>query len=298
MDRQLLKTFVTVAESGSFSAAALLLHCVQSNVTARIRRLEHQLGGTLFERGRSGARLTQLGERLRHHADDLLMRFELAERDLLDAAGGSAPLRLGAMETTAAVRLPPLLKALTQACPTAPISLHTGPTAELLSLVWDRKLEAAFVAGPVDLGRFRSILAFREALVEVRAAEAGGNRPLLAFRGGCSYRAVAENWLRSLGRSDTPILEMGTLDGILGCVEAGMGFAVAPEAAVAAYRNVDALRARALPRALALSETFLAWRSDNRMPKAHGALCDLIANIQPDGSIEREGAPEPRSKTD
>lgn len=276
MDRQLLKTFVAVAEAGSFSAAAPRLHCVQSNVTTRIKRLEDQLGGVLFERGRGGAQLTQLGERLRCHAEDLLTRFEAAERDLLDAASSSAPLRLGAMESTAAVRLPTLLKALTQACPTAPISLHTGPTAELLSLVWQHKLDAAFVAGPVDASRFQSLIGFRETLVMAQAAEPPQTAPLLAFRTGCSYRAVAEAWLRSLGKSDTRILDMGTLDGILGCVEAGIGFAVAPRVAVTAYRNADALQVTVLPSAFAVSETHLVWRRDSTMTRAHGILCGLL----------------------
>lgn len=278
MDRQLLRTFVTVAESGSFTAAAARLNCVQSNVTTRIRRLETRLGGPLFARGRGGARLTPLGERLRGHAVDLLARFEAAERDLLDAASGAAPLRLGTMETTAAVRLPPLLKALTRRCPAARISLHGGPTAELLTLVWERKLEAAFVAGPVDARRFACRRAFRETLVEVRAAaaEEGAADPLLAFKPGCSYRAVAEAWLRRLGRSDTPAIELGTLEGILGCVEAGLGFAVVPEAAVSAARNANRLICTPLPAEVAASETYLVWRHDAAPVAAQRTLCALL----------------------
>ncbi len=279
MDRQLLQTFVTVAESGSFTAAAARLNCVQSNVTQRIRRLETRLGGPLFERGRGGARLTPLGERLRGHAVELLARFEAAERDLLDAAAGAAPLRLGTMETTAAVRLPPLLKALTRRCPAACISLHGGPTAELLALVWARKLEAAFVAGPVDADRFASRRAFRESLVRVHATsgdrEAGADA-LLAFKPGCSYRAVAEAWLRHLGRSDTPVIELGTLEGILGCVEAGMGFAVLPQTAVAAARNGKELDCTPLPERFAASETHLVWRHDAAPVAAQRTLCALL----------------------
>lgn len=276
MDRQLLETFLAVAESGSFTAAAGRLHCVQSNVTTRIRRLEGELGGPLFERGRGGARLTALGERLRGHAVELLARFEAAERDLREAAAGAAPLRLGAMETTAAMRLPRLLKALTHACPAAPVSLHTGPTAELLTLVWARKLEAAFVAGPVDPQRFRSRLAFRERLVQVTGGAGRDMGPLLAFKAGCSYRAVAQAWLRGLGRSDTPVMEMGTLDGILGCVEAGLGFAVVPEVSVAGARNAERLTTHPLPAPHAASETHLVWRYDAVPVTAQRALMELL----------------------
>jgi LysR family transcriptional regulator, cell division regulator len=276
MDLMLLRTFLAVAETGSFSAAASRLNCVQSNVTARVRRLEEHFGKAAFERGRGGARLTGFGERLRSHAEDLLIRFEAAERDLLDVAGARAPLKLGAMESAAAARLPPIIKALKHAFPLAPISLRTGPTAELLALVWGRKLDAAFVAGPVDRDRFHAAAAFREVLVVARSRSERREGPLLAFRTGCTYRAVAESWLRGVGRGDTEAIEMGTLEGILGCVEAGMGFAVAPESAVQTFRGVGALELEPLPPAFGIVETLLAWRIDHRPTEAHLALCHLL----------------------
>jgi len=284
MDIVLLRTFLAVAAAGSFSAAAQAMSCVQSNITARIRRLEQHLGQAVFERGKGGAKLTVFGQRLRTHAEDLLARFEAAERDLLDAAGASAPLRLGAMETTTAARLPPILKALRQSCPSAPISLRTGPTAELLSLLWQRDIDAAFVAGPIDKDRFRGLEAFRERLVLVRAAKAaaagnshdGTPESLLAFRAGCSYRATAEAWLRSQGKADTEIIEMGTLEGILGCVEAEMGFALVPRRAVKGYSGTAALKLSPLSKPYGDTVTYLVWRHDHAVSRAHKILCDLI----------------------
>ena len=62
MDLQLLRTLVSVADQGSFSAAAALsMNCVQSNITLRIKRLEDHFGQPIFERGRGGARLTAFG---------------------------------------------------------------------------------------------------------------------------------------------------------------------------------------------------------------------------------------------
>ncbi len=282
MDLVLLRSFTAVAAAGSFSGAADALGCVQSNVTARIRRLENHFGQSVFERGRGGARLTRFGERLLTHAEDLLSRFEAAERELLDQAGGRAPLRIGAMETTAALRLPPLLKALRDAAPEAPISLHTGPTAELLRMVWDRRLDAAFVAGPVDLNRFDSVEAFNERLAAASAVGPDRNcantdrpvGPLIAFRQGCSYRATAEAWLKAQGRMDVETIEMGTLDGILGCVAAGLGFAVVPEAAMPGSRMADDLRCDALPDPFGLTVTHLVWRRDQTPVRALSVLLD------------------------
>ncbi|WP_417678060.1 LysR family transcriptional regulator [Roseibium sp.] len=279
MDIVLLKTLLAVAETGSFSGAANALNCVQSNVTSRIRRLEDHFGQKIFLRGKAGARLTDFGERLHAKAEDLLQLFAAAERELLDAAGAGAPLSLGSMETTAAVRLPALLKSLKTRCPAAPISLKTGPTADLLAMVWDRKVDAAFVAGPVDDTRFNSVRAFTERLVCARNPVNPDSGSLLAFRAGCSYRATAQAWLKSLGRSDTEITEMGTLDGILGCVAAGLGFAVAPEQAVRGARDAGHLEISPLPDPYATVDTFLVCRIDHVPVESHRVLIEVLKDV-------------------
>ncbi len=276
MDVLLLRTMICVADQGSFSAAAEVMNCVQSNITTRIRRLESHFGQALFERGRGGARLTAFGQSAYERAVALLAEFEAVERDLMDAAGGAAPLRLGAMETTAAARLPVVLKELKAQCAKAPISLQTGPTAHLLGLLWDRKVDAAFVAGPVDADRFASVPAFLERLVVVSTAPGRLQGPLFAFTQGCSYRATAETWLREEGRSDTEVVEMGSFDGILGCVEAGMGFAVAPERAIRQHRAGSTLKIDVLPDPFAEIETCLAMRLDYRPVEAALALKEIL----------------------
>lgn len=275
MDVVLLKTLVAVADAGSFSGAAEILHCVQSNVTSRIRRLEEHFGEKVFQRSKAGAHLTEFGKRLHARAVVLLQQFDAAERELMEAAGKGASLRLGSMETTAAVRLPGLLKRLRQLTH-APIALSTGPTADLLARVWDRKIDAAFVAGPVDEDRFRAVKAFTERLVCARAPNGTPDDPLLAFRPGCSYRASAQAWLASIGRSDTDVTEMGTLEGILGCVEAGLGFAVGPKSAILGYRNADQLQLDPLPVPYGTVETFLVWRIDHQPVDSHRKLCSLL----------------------
>ncbi|MEO3429757.1 LysR family transcriptional regulator [Pelagibius sp. CAU 1746] len=277
MDVLLLRTMVSVADHGSFSAAAVAMNCVQSNITTRIRRLESHFGQALFERGRGGARLTAFGQSAYERAVALLAQFEAVERDLMDVAGSAAPLRLGAMETAAAARLPAVLKKLRARCPKAPISLQTGPTARLLGLLWDRKVDAAFVAAPVDADRFTSVPAFQERLVVVSGVSGRLQGPLLAFTQGCSYRARAETWLRETGHSDTEVVEMGSFDGILGCVEAGMGFAVAPERAVRRRPVQSALKIEALPSPFAEIETRLAMRHDYQPITAAKALLEILA---------------------
>jgi len=62
MDITLAKTFLAIAESGSFNDAADRLHVTQSTISSRIKTLEDLLGKSLLERSKSGAKLTPAGE--------------------------------------------------------------------------------------------------------------------------------------------------------------------------------------------------------------------------------------------
>ncbi len=284
MDYLLLNTFLQVARCGSFSKAADAMNCVQSNVTARIKRLELYFDQVLFERGRGGARLTEFGRQLESQATELMRAHEKAEQELLDAAGKSAKLKLGSMETTAGARLPKVLKWLSSQAPEAELSLQTGTTGELTLKVWEREIDAAFVAGPVDEKRFHCIPVFAEKLVLARPTKGQEALVFMAFRNSCSYRNISNQWLRMSGKSDTKTIEMGTLDGILGCVEAGMGFAIFAESAINTYREFDNITVEQLPAEIANTTTYLIWRYDHKPSQTHQKLMHYFSEL----SCEKE----------
>ncbi|HET9463708.1 MAG TPA: LysR family transcriptional regulator, partial [Thiobacillus sp.] len=82
MDTELARTFLTVAATGNFVAAASRLHVTQSTVSARIHTLENALGARLFQRGRNGAELTPSGKRFMRHAKHLVRTVEQALHDV------------------------------------------------------------------------------------------------------------------------------------------------------------------------------------------------------------------------
>lgn len=283
LDATLLHTFRAVVEEGSLSGAGARLNCVQSNVTARIKRLEARLGARLLERGRGGAITTPFGAMAYERISDMLDRLAALEQDLLEAASGeTGALRLGAMETTAAARLPSLLSRLRHQCPKTAVSLKTAPTAPLLDLVWKHELDAAFVAGPVDENRFQSVRAFTEELVALWRANPDENEiprtgfPLLAFPDGCSYRASAQAWLRSTGHADISVTEMGSLDAMIGCAAAGIGMSVVPRAAADRTMDASGLEKVALPKEFGEIETHLIWRYDRAPGHALSTLIALL----------------------
>lgn len=99
MDLQLIKTFLEVAASGSFGAAAGRLFVTQSAVSLRVHRLEDQLGRPLFLRNKGGVTLTPAGREFRGFATMILRNWEQARQRVsaLDAAATS--LVIGAEST-------------------------------------------------------------------------------------------------------------------------------------------------------------------------------------------------------
>ena len=149
MDTTDLKVFETVARAGGMNRAASELNTVQSNVTARIRSLETELGCPLFERHSRGVALTAAGQRLLPYARRVAWLLADAARATRDDGTPRGPLTIGALETTAALRLSPLFAGYATTYPEVDLAVRPGTTAELIEAVLDRRLGGAFVCGPV-----------------------------------------------------------------------------------------------------------------------------------------------------
>lgn len=284
MDLLALETFAAVARCGSITAAARELNTVQSNVTVRMRQLETRLGTELFRRHSRGMTLTVAGERLLSYARKMMLLAEEAAAAVQQDGVLRGRLRLGSMETTAAVRLPRLLCRFHAAHPEVAIELRTGPTAELLERVLGYELDGAFVAGPIDHPDLAAQLAFVEELVLVRAAVADpierrrAEQPLTAivFRSGCAYRQRLETCLAQRGWQPYRRLEIGTLEGILGLAAAGAGVTLLPRRAVEHHALAPQLRLTPVDPPLGHAETLLVSRSGDAADPQLLALADQI----------------------
>lgn len=299
MDPTALATFAAVARRGSVSAAALELHTVQSNVTTRLKQLEADLGVSLFLRHSRGMSLTDAGTRLLGYAQRLAALSDEALSAVRDDGLVRGSLRIGSMETTAAVRLPAVLGRFHRAHPDVQLEVRTGPTAELLEHVLAHRLETALVAGPVDHPDLLTEPVFREELVLVSASDAGepeaqlrdGGLTVIVFRQGCAYRQRLEAHFAASGWLPFRRLEFGTLEGVLGCVGAGVGVSVLPRSAVETYRGRDDLRVSTLAPKPMWVETLLVRRRDAHAGAPLRAFGDVIR--QDDASA----LSRPRSKT-
>lgn len=263
-----LLTFSAVARTGGITRAAEELNTVQSNVTQRVKALEAEIGTALFERHSRGMTLTGAGRRLLPYAQRMAALSREAMLAARDDGEPKGPLAIGSMETTAAVRLPALLADFHRRFPAVRLSLRTATTADLVAAVLDGSLDGAFVAGPIEHADLAATVAFREELVlvsarhlkslaEVRAATPESGPTALVFRTGCTYRQRLEQVLAEFGWPSATRFELGTLDGMVGCVAAGMGVTLLPRAVV--ERN-DAVSVHAVGAAQSRVETLFITR--------------------------------------
>ncbi|MDD5334996.1 MAG: LysR family transcriptional regulator [Rhodoferax sp.] len=271
MEMRQLRIFCAVADQGSFTAAAETQHCVQSNVTMRVRELETELGQALFLRSRGGVALTAAGRTFLGYARRILQLADESRTVLSDSDTPRGLLRLGAMETTAAIRLPAVLMTYRQRHPEVQLSLVTGTTAELIRGVLERRLDAAFVGGFHPMPELQQEQVFEEELVLVSNSRfetlkalkrAMSGQSILVFKTGCFYRSTFERWLERAGLVPQQVLELGTLDGILSCVAAGMGVTLLPRTVIERRQDRRALRYHALPNDIARVATVLLRRQD------------------------------------
>lgn len=277
-----LLVFLAVAEEGNITHAAERLGYVPSNVTARMQRLEMTLNTTLFLRHRRGVTLTPHGRLLCGYAQTIRNTLKDATLALTDSGTPQGPLVVGSLETTAAVRLPPLLAAYHRLYPQVDVTLVTGATGQLSEQVLQHQVDGAFVSGPVTHPDVRQEAVFREELVLV--AEPGPpdlpslqQKPLLVFRPGCSYRAKLEQWWSSAGILQPKIMEFGTLDAILGGVSAGLGVSLLPRSVVRKWEGEGLLQVHPAPPSYASAETVFIWHREAFMTSA---LRALLAEIQ------------------
>jgi DNA-binding transcriptional LysR family regulator len=287
MDAADLRVFQSVAGTGSMNKAALELNTVQSNVTARIKTLEDEIGLALFERTNRGVTLTAAGRRLLPYAARAARLLDDAKRAVVDDGTPAGALVIGSLETTAALRLSPVLAEFAATYPAVDLMLRTGTSCELIEQVLDRSLEGAYVCGPVDHPDLLVEPFVREELVILTAAavtsfevlSAQPNLKIIVLKAGCSYRLQLEAMLARRGIVGVRQLEFGTLEAIISCVSAGLGVTLLPRALLGSVWKRGRVGVHALPDNEKWVETVFIRHREAFVSSALRAFLDLARPV-------------------
>lgn len=228
----LLRTFVAVAQTRSFTRAAERLNRVQSAISMQIKRLEEIVGVRLFERTRRSVRLTRDGEQLLPHAHRLIRLNELALADL-GRPSVSGRIRLGVTDTSA-MYLRPILARFAEAFPLTRFEITCGRSWEALDALEAGELDLALVTQPCGRDDGRTVR--REPLRWVAAKSSTVAEqdplPLAIFAQGCIYRRAILEALDASGRAWRLAYNSPSRDVLRMAVETGLVVTVLPDSLI------------------------------------------------------------------
>lgn len=233
LDLELLRSFVSVVDTGGFTRAGERVHRTQSTVSQQIRRLEETLGALLLHRDGKPTP-TEAGERLLSYARRILALAQEA-RDVVGRPAGEGVVRLGIPEDFAAYRLAELLSDFARARPGLRLDVRSGLSVGV---------RGALERGELDLGLFKrdageggGIAAWPERLhwVTSRRHPIDFTRdplPLAAAEQGCLYRNRMIHAAEAAGRAWHITYTSPNLTGIQAAVSAGLGVSILSEVSI------------------------------------------------------------------
>jgi molybdate transport repressor ModE-like protein len=276
-----------VAREGSFAAAAEALGYTQSAISQQIAALERTVGQRLIERpgGRRRVFLTEAGQTLLRHADEIVAHVHAAAADLRELADGrTGRLRVGTYQSVGARILPGIVRDFAEAHPEVTLEIReSSDDDDLYGMLERAQLELSFGLLPPPVGPFEVLEVLRDRYVLLVACDSEladraepltiaevASMPLIGFN-----ECRQERWLEAQmhARAARPTWAFRSDDNatIQAMAAAGVGTALVPRLAVdPADRRTVAIDVGELfpPRRLGI-----VWHSDRTLSAtAHGFM--------------------------
>lgn len=157
MNNRQLESFLTIAQLGSFAAAAERLHVSQSTISARIQELEEDLGVSLFDRTHRQVHLTLKGRELLVYAEQASALFSEIKEQIGSTKSLTGVLRIGVAELVAISWLPKFARLVREQYPGIVIEFQVGLNPFLIDGVRSGDLDLAIVAGPATDSTFTAM---------------------------------------------------------------------------------------------------------------------------------------------
>ncbi|MGH3297723.1 MAG: LysR family transcriptional regulator [Trebonia sp.] len=288
MELRQLRYAVAVAAHRHFTRAAAAVPVAQPALSHQIKLLEQELGVELFERARSGVRLTEAGEIFLPRARRALAEVDAAREEIAALKGlAGGRLVIGAMQALAGLDLPRLLAAFHTAYPGIDVSLREDSTTDMFTMVMRGELDLAIAALDVQRPAGLEVLPLvREpvlaalpathplASLEDVAVRQLSRETFVVFKEGSGLQAVSEQAAERAGFTLRVSFQVSSHDRLLALVGAGLGVALVPASAV---RNPPPPGVTVLPVSPGIDRTVGAvWRADHHHTPAARAFLALL----------------------
>lgn len=267
MELRNIRSFLQVAELGSFSKAADTLGYVQSTITTQIQQLEKEYGVLLFERIGRTVRLTAEGEEFLRHARRIIKEVDATQAALLHLPAESGRLRIAMAQSLSTRYFPDIIRHYHERYPGVQLVIHTGGTGQLMDMMrhnevdmvytldrrfyssdivtaFEAETEVIFVAAPTHPLSGKTVSACELASCDFILTEEG-----------MSYRRYLDQYMAQRSLVITPYVQIGNTEVIRHLLEAGSGVSFLPE-----YTVQKSLSEGRLSRIRLQDATFAVWR--------------------------------------
>lgn len=270
MSIRLLRTLVAVADSRTFSAAAIQVNVTHAAVSQQMSSLESSLGVTLFDRSKRTPELTPVAHGIVQKARQLIKDYDNLASSVISDDGLSGEVRLGALPTTLTGLTPRTMAILNNQSPDLRVHICPGLTGALLSDIETGRLDMALLSKPhlMPLGiEFRELVT--EPLELIASKDTRGNdplnllrtRPFIRFNRKAVVGTLIDNWCLAKKLRVSETMELDNLEAIESMVHANLGVSIVPERTVPPYNSLT-LKRLSLGKDAPSRTLGLAYRAD------------------------------------
>lgn len=290
MDIRSLRCFQTVAREANFTRAAEKLHLAQPAVSMSVKRLENELGLTLFHRNERRITLTDEGERLLQHADRILQAVADAELEMQELTGLTrGQVRVGIPSMLGSYYLPELLMGFRHSFPALQLSVVEGGTTHIRRLIEKGDLDIGIVVDGGETDELERVHLMQvETLVCVSpdhpfagqtsvSFQAFLDEELVLFKEGFFHRQVTEQLARHYHVTPKISFETNLIPLIQSVVRHGFGISALLRPAIDDARDLIGIPFDD-PLLFNLS---IAWRQQSYLSQANKAFVDYLLKHSP-----------------
>jgi len=230
IDVDQLRTFIAIAETGSFTRAAEVVNKTQSAVSMQMKRLEERLDRPIFARDGRASKLTEDGTRLLDYARRIV-KLNMETIAAFSDAELSGRVRLGVPDDYADRYLPEIMARFSRAYAGVELTVICEPTVDLLERIDANEIDLAIVT---NCESKRASETFRrERLLWVTSNRHSTHMeeplPLALGRPTCSWRRIAVERLESIGRPHRILYSSSNAGAVAAAVLAGLAVSVLAE---------------------------------------------------------------------
>ena len=230
IDIDQLRTFIAIAETGSFTKAAEIVHKTQSAVSMQMKRLEERLDRPIFARDGRASKLTEDGERLLDYARRIV-RLNIEALAAFSDSQLSGRVRLGVPDDYADRYLPEIMARFSRGYPGVELTVTCQSSSDLMTLIDENALDLAIVTNcdgkrPVEVFRRERLLWISSNRHAIHLEE---RLPLALGRPSCVWRQSAIERLEGIGRPYHVLFTSANSGAVAAAVLSGLAVSVFPE---------------------------------------------------------------------